>query len=103
MAGIHRFSFDMYMLKNISNTHDNFYASMPMGVGYIETENKSVSIMEIYEHLQKNVYKDYSEKYGTVPRIYPHPADVWRQIGDIKSLCIRSGEYIVVQNIRKVR
>ena len=97
MAKLHKFSFDMYLIEynGLIKEKFNTMPTTPLGVGYIETENKEVSVMDIYVHLTSTTFKEFNP--GTVR----HPFD-YNAKTDIRVLKLDKYNHVIVNNIRKL-
>ena len=104
MSKVHTFSYDVYHVKQIDSTsrEEAKMISSPIGVEYIESENKTVTANEIYEQLKPR-FKKFTNYWSECdPKIVTYPFDLDKNVKGFNCLQIRRNEYIIVNNIRKI-
>ena len=104
MSKVHTFSYDVYHVKQIDSTsrEEAKMISSPIGVEYIESENKTVTANEIYEQLKPR-FKKFTNYWSECdPRIVTYPFDLDERVKGFNCLQIRRHEFIIVNNIRKI-
>ena len=101
----YKFSYDMYILDADGSYSKKVNDMSPVGVGYIETDDKNITTKDIYEYIMEQ-RKHYSPTYN---ELVNHPKDPYgfadlRYVKGIfmKVLKIESDLYLVVNNIRKI-
>ena len=116
MAKTYTYSYDMYLITTDRTQSDRPpLNTFPLGVGYIESENKRITDDDIYGNMLKNGFnhlkKDPRVAFYDKPEIVAHPCtDICRSYKEyipyadmqLHAIRIYNDLYIVVNNIRRI-
>lgn len=114
MKKLYTFSYDMFLITTDRTKCDRpALSTFPLGVGYIESENKNIVINDIYDYMLKTNFSPISDdpflaKYKK-PCLSVHPCCSGVDTNKLPYMAIPASAiqiygdmYIVVNNIRKI-